>query len=57
MRFLLLGHTHVTPGSFFQDYLSGIAQAARESGHDTTSFEYDRIGEASPANRDALYRL
>jgi hypothetical protein len=57
MRFLLLCHTHVTPGSFFQDYLAGIAQAARESGHDTISFEYDRIGEASAAERDALYRL
>ena len=57
MRFLLLGHTNVTPGSFFQDYLAGIAQAARDMGHDTVSFGYAQIGEASPAERDALYRL
>lgn len=57
MRFLLLSHNHVTPGSFFQDYLAGIAQAARESGHDTVSFGYDQIGAASTAERDALYRL
>lgn len=57
MRLLLLGHTHVTPGSFFQDYLAGIAWAARDMGHETVSFGYAQIGEVSTAERDALYRL
>lgn len=57
MRLLLLCHANVTPGSFFQDYLSGIARTARELGHDTVSFDYDQIGEVSTPERDALYRL
>ncbi len=57
MRFLLLGQTNVTPGSFFQDYLAGIAQAARELGHETVAFDSAQIGEASTAEREALYRL
>jgi hypothetical protein len=57
MRILLLSHNHVTSGSFFQDYLAGIAQAAQQLGHETLTFGYERVGESNPAEEDSLYRL
>lgn len=57
MRILLLSHNNVTPGSFFQDYLAGLQEAARELGHEAEIFGYEQIGVASAVEHDALYRL
>ena len=58
MRFLLPYNTTLSKGasSFYSDFHLGIAEAARELGHETLRFDIADGAQASAAERDALYR-
>ncbi len=42
---------------FYRHFHDGIANAALALGHAVSRFEFDTVGQVSPAEKDALYRL
>ena len=58
MRFLLPYNTTLSTAapSFYSDFHLGIAEAARELGHETLRFDIADGAQASATERDALYR-
>jgi Glycosyl transferases group 1 len=58
LRFLLPYNTKLSTAasSFYSDFHLGIAEAARELGHETLRFDIADGAQASATERDALYR-